>query len=249
MYCKKPTWLYSETFLQGLEIYPRPGDGKIISNQSLVLQQVKKEDAGNYTCQAFNVEGQMESSSKRLDIMCKCSHHKLKLKLKVCKKFCEKQVLIWCLIWPEVDNKSQQSTTCLRFEIFQTENNSNFLRSQTQLSHRAEDDLRRLWEGDGPHLLHGRLQPQGRLFLLDAEHDRRYNVSLIGKLHYSKNLPVIFAKRNLSLFIDILLFLAKLSKNWEVMIGCSGQSDIPGAMSTDMSGASLLTYKPMSQVL
>ena len=32
------------------------------------------------------------------------------------------------------------------------------------------------------------------------------------------------------------------------MIGCSGQSEIPGAMSTDMSGASLLTYKPMSQV-
>ena len=27
-----------------------------------------------------------------------------------------------------------------------------------------------------------------------------------------------------------------------------GHSDIPGAMSTDMSGASLLTYKPMSQV-
>ena len=55
---------------QGLEIYPRPGDGKIISNQSLVLQKVKKEDAGDYTCQAFNVEGQMESSSQSLDIMC-----------------------------------------------------------------------------------------------------------------------------------------------------------------------------------
>lgn len=73
-------------------------------------------------------------------------------------------------------------------------------------------------------------------------------VSLIGKLHDSKNLPVIFAKRNLSLFIDILLFLAKLSENWEVMIGRLGHSDIPGALSTDMSGASLLTYKPMSQV-
>ena len=32
------------------------------------------------------------------------------------------------------------------------------------------------------------------------------------------------------------------------MIGSAGHSDIPGAMSTDMSGASLLTYKPMSQV-
>ena len=56
---------------QGLEIYPRPGDGKIISNQSLVIQKVAKEDAGNYTCQAFNVEGQMESQPQMLDIMCK----------------------------------------------------------------------------------------------------------------------------------------------------------------------------------
>lgn len=57
--------------MQGLEIYPRPGDGKIISNQSLVIQKVAKEDAGNYTCQAFNVEGQMESMPQLLDIMCK----------------------------------------------------------------------------------------------------------------------------------------------------------------------------------
>ena len=55
-----------------MEIYPRPGDGKIISNQSLVIQKVAKEDAGNYTCQAFNVEGQMESQPQLLDIMCKC---------------------------------------------------------------------------------------------------------------------------------------------------------------------------------
>jgi len=62
----KVTWKHN-----GLEIYPRPGDGKIISNQSLVIQKVKKEDGGNYTCQAYNVEGQMESLPQMLDIMCK----------------------------------------------------------------------------------------------------------------------------------------------------------------------------------
>jgi len=60
----KVTWRH-----KGQEIYPRPGDGKIISNQSLVLQKVGKEDGGNYTCQAFNVEGQMESKPQFLDIM------------------------------------------------------------------------------------------------------------------------------------------------------------------------------------
>jgi len=60
----KVTWRHN-----GLAIYPRPGDGKIISNQSLVLQKVTKEDAGNYTCQAFNVEGQMSSLPQTLDIL------------------------------------------------------------------------------------------------------------------------------------------------------------------------------------
>ena len=32
---------------------------------------MEKGDAGNYTCQAFNVEGQMESQPQVLDIMCK----------------------------------------------------------------------------------------------------------------------------------------------------------------------------------
>ena len=71
--------------IQGLEIYPRPGDGKIISNQSLVIQKVAKEDAGNYTCQAFNVEGQMESQPQLLDIMCKCQADPVSIRCKYSK--------------------------------------------------------------------------------------------------------------------------------------------------------------------
>ena len=71
--------------IQGLEIYPRPGDGKIISNQSLVIQKVAKEDAGNYTCQAFNVEGQMESQPQLLDIMCKCQADPVSIKMQILK--------------------------------------------------------------------------------------------------------------------------------------------------------------------
>ena len=44
---------------------------------------------------------------------------------------------------------------------------------QAELPDGAEADIRSVGEGDGPHLLHGRLQPQGGLFLLDAEHDCR----------------------------------------------------------------------------
>ena len=81
--------------VQGLEIYPRPGDGKIISNQSLVIQKVKKEDAGNYTCQAFNVEGQMESPPQMLDIMCEWIEN-----WKLCKYPHSWIVFIYCSVKP-----------------------------------------------------------------------------------------------------------------------------------------------------
>ena len=61
----KITWRHN-----GRELSHNVAKKVIISNQSLVIQKVKKEDAGNYTCQAFNVEGQMESPPQLLDIMC-----------------------------------------------------------------------------------------------------------------------------------------------------------------------------------
>ncbi len=32
----------------------------------------RKEDSGNYSCQAYNVEGQVESATQQLIVMCKC---------------------------------------------------------------------------------------------------------------------------------------------------------------------------------
>ena len=47
-------------------------------------------------------------------------------------------------------------------------------------------------------------------------------------------------------FIDI--FEQHVTMTAIPILDCLGHSEIPGAMSTDMAGASLLTYKPMSQV-
>lgn len=44
--------------------------GVILSDQSLVLQSLKKEKAGDYSCQAANVEGTTTSNVVTLRIQC-----------------------------------------------------------------------------------------------------------------------------------------------------------------------------------
>ena len=45
--------------------------GIIISNQSLVLQTLERNDAGAYVCKATNAEGTSSSNELELNIKCK----------------------------------------------------------------------------------------------------------------------------------------------------------------------------------
>ena len=60
---------------QGEEVLHNVGQGVIITNGSLVLQHVTREQAGSYTCEASNVEGDEVSRPVVITIMCKFSSH------------------------------------------------------------------------------------------------------------------------------------------------------------------------------
>ena len=63
---------YLLTFLfQGKFLVENIADGIIIGNQTLVLQKIRREDAGLYTCVASNQEGDGESNAQYLNIKCK----------------------------------------------------------------------------------------------------------------------------------------------------------------------------------
>lgn len=55
--------------LNGQRLFHHVGHGVIISNQSLVLQRVNRNSAGDYTCKAYNTEGEGESNKFSLNIL------------------------------------------------------------------------------------------------------------------------------------------------------------------------------------
>lgn len=63
------TWMFEGTIL-----FSDPSSGIIISNQSLVLQRVKRQSRGRYWCAAINSEGRGESNEFYLKVLCKYSN-------------------------------------------------------------------------------------------------------------------------------------------------------------------------------
>lgn len=62
---------------QSIKLVHNTSANVIITNQSLVLQNVGRSMAGNISCHASNVEGQAESQSIFLDVKCKFSRIRL----------------------------------------------------------------------------------------------------------------------------------------------------------------------------
>lgn len=56
---------------QGQVMQHNQKSGVIMSNSDLAMQKVSRYQAGNYTCIASNVEGDGDSNTVQLKIMCK----------------------------------------------------------------------------------------------------------------------------------------------------------------------------------
>lgn len=58
------------SLLQGNLISPDHSPGIIVSNQTLVIQKVRRNLAGKFTCHAKNAEGEVGSNEIVLNIKC-----------------------------------------------------------------------------------------------------------------------------------------------------------------------------------
>ena len=60
-------------FLQGLRVESNPSSGVRIlaGGKNLVLQGIRRHHSGNYTCTAFNLEGEDTSNPVAITVMCK----------------------------------------------------------------------------------------------------------------------------------------------------------------------------------
>ena len=63
-------------FLQGLRVESNPSSGVRIlaGGKNLVLQGIRRHHSGNYTCTAFNLEGEDTSNPVAITVMCKLRH-------------------------------------------------------------------------------------------------------------------------------------------------------------------------------
>ena len=68
--CEKEHHVHVLCRKQGEEVLHDQHNGVIISNQSLVLQKVTRWQAGSYTCEASNVEGDHGSKPVVVTLMC-----------------------------------------------------------------------------------------------------------------------------------------------------------------------------------
>ena len=59
--------------LQGLRVESNPSSGVRIlaGGKNLVLQGIQRHHSGNYTCTAFNLEGEDTSNPVAITVMCK----------------------------------------------------------------------------------------------------------------------------------------------------------------------------------
>ena len=70
---KRVWWFCTHSIQQGVKLVHNMSANVIITNQSLVLQNVGRHMAGNISCAASNVEGNAESNQIPLNIKCKCT--------------------------------------------------------------------------------------------------------------------------------------------------------------------------------